>query len=136
MTHEGSSGRQQGALNISNRLPSDHPARRGLDAALQKALASLPGPWDVTVEAASGNWTVSVVGPDGSRWTLTCADRGLQNVEFISEQVGAACRRRLARAGPAGARPDKKPAPSAPATASANARPPAKGAQLPPRSRG
>ena len=98
MTHDGARSRREGGITLTTNLPAGHPARSGLEAAIQAAIGSLPGQWDVTVEANPEAWTVTVIAPDASRWSMMCADSNLLlNREFVAEEVGAACRRRLAR---------------------------------------
>jgi hypothetical protein len=76
----------------------DSSGKTGLEAAIQAAIAVLPGRWDVTISMIADTWTVAVMGPDGSRWAMSCVDPGsVLNREAIADQVGAACRRRLAR---------------------------------------
>jgi hypothetical protein len=82
---------------LSSNLPVSS-GKTGLEAAIQAAIAVLPGRWDVTISMIAGTWTVSVIGPDGSRWSMSCVDPGsVLNREAIADDVGAACRRRLAR---------------------------------------
>lgn len=130
MTHDSVRRAPRGDITVTTNLPAGHPAKSGLDAAIHAAIGSLPGEWDVTVEANSETWTVTVVGPDGSRWSMICADsNSVLNHDVVAEQVGAACRRRLARSRRSRSTTPKGDGPSvaAPAVASpAVGRPPAK----------
>jgi hypothetical protein len=79
-------------LVVDNRLPAAHPQRKVIDTALRDALEGLPGRWDVSVDLSEGRtWTITVVAPDGSQWSMACASPAQEIVELIGERVRAAC---------------------------------------------
>ncbi len=94
-----------GQVILHNRLPPKHPQRLELEAAIQGALASLTGSWDVVLEVPGGlSLVVAVVAPDGSAWTMSCCNPRHRDPASIAETVKAACSRRrwLEPAGTAG----------------------------------
>jgi hypothetical protein len=85
----------ESGLTLHNHLPERHPYRLHLEEALRTALSDLTGSWDVSIIPAGRRlFTIEVVAPDASRWSVAVPVPEGPRAEDVADMVRAACARR------------------------------------------